>query len=35
VTHRLSELYNRIVTGREPRYESWLTRAYASTRVSV
>lgn len=35
VTQRLNELYDRIVTGREARYESWLTRAYASTRVSV
>ncbi|MBV8198429.1 MAG: branched-chain amino acid transaminase [Candidatus Eremiobacteraeota bacterium] len=35
ITRRLSELYNRIVSGREPRYGSWLTRAYASTRVSV
>ncbi len=35
VTKRLSELYARIVTGREPRYESWLTRAYASSKVRV
>ena len=35
ITARLSELYNRIVTGREPRYESWLTRVYASAKISA
>ncbi len=35
VTGRLQEIYDRIVTGREPLYESWLTRVYASAKVSV
>lgn len=35
VTQRLSNLYQRIVTGREPRYASWLTRIYTSARVKV
>jgi branched-chain amino acid aminotransferase len=35
VTQSLSDLYQRIVTGREPLYESWLTRAYASSSVKV
>ena len=29
ITRRLAEIYQRIVTGREPRYQDWLTRAYA------
>ncbi len=29
VTRRLSEIYHRVVTGREPRYQDWLTRTYA------
>jgi branched-chain amino acid aminotransferase len=32
VTDRLSKFYQRIVTAREPRYESWLTRVYAGSR---
>jgi branched-chain amino acid aminotransferase len=37
ITERLADLYQRIVTGRDPRYESWLTRTYATTgpRVEV
>ncbi|MBV8491547.1 MAG: branched-chain amino acid transaminase [Candidatus Eremiobacteraeota bacterium] len=35
VTKRLSETYERIVTGREPRYDAWLTRTYAGARVSA
>ncbi len=35
VTERLSELYERIVTGRDSRYEAWLTRTYASAGVRV
>jgi branched-chain amino acid aminotransferase len=35
ITKRLSDLYARIVTGREPRYISWLTPAYASSKVKV
>ncbi|MBV9232465.1 MAG: branched-chain amino acid transaminase, partial [Candidatus Eremiobacteraeota bacterium] len=35
ITRRLSELYNRIVTGRERRYDSWLTPVYASAPVNV
>jgi branched-chain amino acid aminotransferase len=35
ITERLGSLYERIVHGREPRYEAWLTRAYASQRVKV
>ena len=29
VTRRLAEIYHRVVTGREPRYQDWLTRTYA------
>jgi branched-chain amino acid aminotransferase len=35
ITQNLSNLYQRIVTGREPRYEAWLTRTYASASVKV
>jgi len=35
ITARLRDLYDRIVSGRDPRYESWLTRVYASARVSA
>jgi branched-chain amino acid aminotransferase len=35
VTTKLRELYNRIVTGREPRYESWMTRVYASAKIGA
>lgn len=31
----LSDFYERIVTGREPRYEAWLRRVYASAKVRV
>jgi branched-chain amino acid aminotransferase len=32
ITERLRTLYDRIVTGRDPRYGAWLTRAYGSAR---
>ncbi len=32
---RLAKLYQRIVTGREARYRAWLTRTYASAKISV
>jgi branched-chain amino acid aminotransferase len=35
VTQRLKEIYERIVTGRDPRYGAWLTRAYASAKISA
>jgi branched-chain amino acid aminotransferase len=35
ITARLRAYYERIVNGNEPRYESWLTRAYASAKVSA
>jgi branched-chain amino acid aminotransferase len=35
ITQRLGALYDRIVTGQEPRYEAWLTRAYASAKINV
>jgi branched-chain amino acid aminotransferase len=35
ITQRLQAFYERIVTGREPRYESWLTRTYAGARISA
>jgi branched-chain amino acid aminotransferase len=35
VTQRLRTLYDRIVTGKEPRYGAWLTRAYASAKISA
>ncbi|MGA8574118.1 MAG: branched-chain amino acid transaminase [Candidatus Cybelea sp.] len=35
ITQRLRTLYDRIVTGRENRYESWLTRTYASAKISA
>jgi branched-chain amino acid aminotransferase len=35
ITKRLSDLYGRIVTGREPRYQDWLTRTYAAVKVKV
>jgi len=35
ITERLRTLYERIVTGRDPRYGAWLTRAYASVRVNA
>ncbi len=35
ITQRLRTLYDRIVTGREPRYERWLTRTYLSGGVAV
>lgn len=33
ITRRIGDLYDRIVVGREPRYASWLTRAYAAQAV--
>ncbi len=35
VTARLRDLYERIVTGREPRYEAWLTRTYACAKINA
>jgi branched-chain amino acid aminotransferase len=35
VTKQLGAIYERIVIGREPRYGSWLTGVYASTRVNA
>lgn len=35
ITERLRTLYDRIVTGRDPRYGAWLTRTYASVRVNA
>ncbi len=30
ITRKLSDFYQRVVMGKEPRYESWLSRTYAS-----
>ena len=35
ITKLLGNLYQRVVTGKEPRYLEWLTPAYASARVKV
>jgi branched-chain amino acid aminotransferase len=35
ITQRLRTLYENIVNGREPRYEAWLTRAYASAKINA
>ncbi len=35
VAQRLGGIYERIVTGREPRYADWLTRTYAFKNVGV
>lgn len=35
ITRRLRTLYDRIVTGRESRYDAWLTRTYASAKISA
>lgn len=35
VTRQLADWYERIVTGREPRYEHWLTRIYAKEKVTA
>ncbi len=35
ITKNLGEFYDRIVTGREPRYEHWITRTYAPARMTV
>jgi branched-chain amino acid aminotransferase len=35
ITQRLSDLYEGIVNGREPRYAKWLTRTYASAKISA
>jgi len=33
ITRRLGECYERIVTGREPRYASWITRTYSKAKL--
>lgn len=35
ITERLNSLYQRIVTAREPRYDSWLTRVYAAAKINA
>ncbi|HZV77561.1 MAG TPA: branched-chain amino acid transaminase [Candidatus Babeliales bacterium] len=35
VTERLRTLYERIVTAREPRYDGWLTRVYATAKINA
>lgn len=35
VTQELGTIYDHIVTGRDPRYEAWLTRPYASAKISA
>jgi branched-chain amino acid aminotransferase len=35
VTKKLADFYNRIVTGRESRYDSWLSRTYALGKVPL
>jgi branched-chain amino acid aminotransferase len=35
ITKRLAEFYERIVTGREPRYAHWITPAYAKSKLPV
>ena len=35
ITEKLGAFYQRVVTGREPRYEAWLTRLYAGRRQRV
>jgi branched-chain amino acid aminotransferase len=35
ITEKLSALYQRIVTGREPRYDAWCTRLYAGRRQRI
>ena len=35
VTQQLHDLYEKIVNGREPRYADWLTRVYASAKISA
>ncbi|MGA8533559.1 MAG: branched-chain amino acid transaminase [Candidatus Tumulicola sp.] len=35
ITKSLGEFYERIVTGREPRYEHWIARTYAPGRMTV
>jgi branched-chain amino acid aminotransferase len=35
ITKSLGEFYERIVVGDEPRYERWVTRTYASSRVKA
>lgn len=35
ITQRLSDFYENIVNGREPRYAQWLTRVYASAKIKV
>ncbi|MGA8098204.1 MAG: branched-chain amino acid transaminase [Candidatus Cybelea sp.] len=35
ITGRLRAIYDRIVTGSDPRYEAWLTRTYASAKINA
>jgi branched-chain amino acid aminotransferase len=35
ITQRLQTIYDRIVMGRDPRYDAWLTRVYASAKVGA
>jgi branched-chain amino acid aminotransferase len=35
ITGRLRTIYDRIVTGRDPRFEAWLTRTYASAKINA
>jgi branched-chain amino acid aminotransferase len=35
ITRRLADFYERIVTGREPRYGHWITGTYASSRSEL
>jgi branched-chain amino acid aminotransferase len=35
ITKSLGEFYERVVTGREPRYAHWVTRTYAPPRMTV
>jgi branched-chain amino acid aminotransferase len=35
IARRLAGFYERIVTGREPRYSHWITRAYGSSRLAA
>ena len=35
ITRAIGEIYERVTTGREPKYRSWLTPTYAGSRVSA
>ncbi|MBV8068028.1 MAG: aminotransferase class IV, partial [Candidatus Eremiobacteraeota bacterium] len=35
ITARLRALYDRAVTGRDPRFQHWLTRTYASAKINA